>query len=62
MHHKSNLFSGYEGLGNILWVNTVKEIRIQVEEDEAAQPGEEPAETPSRPGEDEPGPQVNGEA
>ncbi len=32
LHNKEKLFEGYDGLGNILWVNAQKEIDIGREE------------------------------
>ncbi len=43
LHEKQRLFEGYDGLGNVLFVNTTKEIRIHdVAEDEAPEPVETP--------------------
>lgn len=36
LHDRERVFGGYEGLGNILFVNTTKEIPIQRKENEAA--------------------------
>ena len=53
-HQKERLFEGYEGLGNILWVNTKKEILInreQPEEDKEEMPDdlEQPPTTKEEP-------------
>ena len=36
LHQKDKLFRGYDGVGNILWVNTKNEIQLSREEDEEA--------------------------
>jgi hypothetical protein len=41
LHRREELFEGYEGLCNILWVNTMKEIPIHAEEDEPEERSEE---------------------
>ena len=36
VHRKAEMFQGYEGLGNILWLNTMKDIPIHREENDSA--------------------------
>ena len=59
VHRKEQLFAGYDGLANILWVNTEKEIRIQPEdsveraaEDPEMEPQDEPPPPPPPPARD----------
>ncbi|MBU0675997.1 MAG: amino acid permease [Proteobacteria bacterium] len=58
LHEKEKIFKGYEALGNILWVNTKKEIQLSREEtsepepmDPAATNGETPEIDPGEPSE-----------
>jgi hypothetical protein len=37
LHSKEKLFEGYDGLGNILWVNAQREIDISREKSEPAE-------------------------
>jgi hypothetical protein len=46
-HQKTELFSGYEGIGNVLFVNTKKEIEIVPETEDEAEVGESRAEESS---------------